>query len=604
MTSRSISRENSLQQEKPWLFPQYHTNGMIKKLSDLENELQNPPELISRNVLDRIQGSMIGLALGDAVGAHVEFKTRDFLIKYPVDDLRGGGTWGLRKGEFTDDTSMALCLASSLVAHRGFNSYDQLVRYKWWFKKGYLSSIGECFDIGASTKRSLLEFEIRQYDFAHKYNISDDQIDYLTPSQSEKFNVICSEKDVAGNGALMRLAPVPLFFYRHPKHAINYCKISARLTHDDQRAYDACRYYGALIVAILRGENKNDLLDNNFYSNHIDWFQYEPLHPDIMKVVQGSYKKEHGYDQGIRGAGYIVNALEAALWAFRFDEGSFEKGVLAAVNLGEDTDTTAAIYGQLAGAYYGYNQLPKKWLKHLYGHNFIQCLSKWIAYEGERWSPDEPEHSTATGQARRQSSIIVELSTNRRPSSTRSTPVFQSNSQQTGETHKKNSKPTSDRVFEITVEQEQNKPARLTASITQPNNASGVLKPQASFHDDGDFRRKSTSKNDVPSIRPKSLLPVASMATSKPTDSSTRLEDTDDVCRWIISLGDEYANYAPNFKKNNVDRFWLLHVVDRDVLREYGVENARHQRTILAQIKELNKQRTTEALTKTNKELS
>ncbi|CAF5052429.1 unnamed protein product, partial [Rotaria sp. Silwood1] len=86
-----------------------------------------------------------------------------------------------------------------------------------------------------------------------------------------------------------------------------------------------------------------------------------------MNIAQGSYKKEGGYDQGIRSTGYVVNALEAALWAFCYDKDSFEVGALAAVNLGDDTDTTAAIYGQLAGAYYGYSKLPRKWLNFLYG---------------------------------------------------------------------------------------------------------------------------------------------------------------------------------------------------------------------------------------------
>ncbi|CAF1036676.1 unnamed protein product [Didymodactylos carnosus] len=191
----------------------------------------------------------------------------------------------------------------------------------------------------------------------------------------------------------MRLAPVPLFFYKHPTQAVEFSGLSGLITHGDQSANDACRYYGALIVGALQGKKKSELLNKDFYSNHEEWFSSKPLHPEILKIAQGSYQKEGGYEDGIRGKGYIVNALEAALWAFWSNEDSFEKGVLAAVNLGDDTDTTAAIYGQLAGAYYGYKNLPTKWVEHIYARNFINCLSKWIAYEGQMYglSPLMPQ---------------------------------------------------------------------------------------------------------------------------------------------------------------------------------------------------------------------
>ena len=146
-------------------------------------------------------------------------------------------------------------------------------------------------------------------------------------------------------------------------------------------------FYGALIVAALRGETKDDLLDEHFYQKHKTWFGGKPLHQDIQKIVEGSYKtKKNGYEDGIRGKGFVVDSLEAALWAFCFDDDSFKKGALAAVNLGDDTDTTAAIYGQLAGTYYGYKSLPQKWVNHVYARDFIMCLSEWIVYEGQRWS--------------------------------------------------------------------------------------------------------------------------------------------------------------------------------------------------------------------------
>ncbi|CAF1461947.1 unnamed protein product, partial [Adineta steineri] len=232
-------------------------------------------------------------------------------------------------------------------------------------------------------------FEQRQKRFAQTHNIPADQLDFLSDCELlEKFNVYCSEDGVAGNGALMRLAPVPLFFYQYPQYAVEFSGRSGLITHGDRKAYDACRYYGALIVAALHGQSKSELLDDDFYRKHKDWFNNEPLIEEIKQIAEGSYKRKSGYEEGIRGKGYIVNALEAALWAFYNDKNSFEKGALAAVNLGDDTDTTAAIYGQLAGAYYGFEQLPRKWADKVYAKNFLNCLSKWVTYEGNKWRPN------------------------------------------------------------------------------------------------------------------------------------------------------------------------------------------------------------------------
>ncbi len=281
---------------------------------------------------------------------------------------------------------MALCLANSLIACRDFNPYDQLVRYKWWYNYGYMSSTGQCFDIGNATRQSIVEFEHRQKEFSREKSVDFQDMDSISDSKNLKdFEVNCSGDGVAGNGALMRLAPVPLFFYRYPSEAVEFSGISGQITHGDRKAYDACRYYGALIVAALQGYKKEQLLDVQFYSNHKSWFGNTELHPEIKSIAEGSYQRKGGYSAGIRGKGYIVNALEAALWAFWSDKNSFETGALAAVNLGDDTDTTAAIYGQLAGAYYGYKKLPKKWAKHVYARKFLEKLSHWIAYEGQNW---------------------------------------------------------------------------------------------------------------------------------------------------------------------------------------------------------------------------
>ncbi|CAF0903981.1 unnamed protein product [Rotaria sordida] len=271
-----------------------------------------------------------------------------------------GGTWDLQAGQWTDDTSMALCLASSLITQKGFNPYDQMIRYKWWYKHGYLSSIGQCFDIDNATRTSLEEFYHRQIQLKKDFNYqTESEIDQLPLDfiKQVQFDLNCSSPSISGNGALMRLAPVPLFFYRKPSLAVELSGQSARLTHGDDIAFDACRYYGALIVAVIHGESKENLLSDQFYDSHQIWFGSKPLHNEIVRITKGSFKRSRDYKDGIRDKGHIVWALEAALWAFESAD-TFEKGALNAVNLSDDTDTTAAIYGQLAGAYYGYWKIP------------------------------------------------------------------------------------------------------------------------------------------------------------------------------------------------------------------------------------------------------
>jgi ADP-ribosylglycohydrolase len=411
---------------------------------------------------------------------------------------------------------MALCLANSLVVRRDFIPYDQLVRYKWWYKKGYMSSTGECFDIGAATRQSLDVFERRQKEFSHTHHIPLDTMDSLSnPQLLSQFLVDCSEKGVAGNGALMRLAPVPLFFYLHPKYAVEFSGISGKITHGDQIAYDACRYYGALIVGALHNMDKKDLLDDNFYSEHKKWFNNEPLHPDIMTIAEGSYKKPDGYSAGIRGRGYIVNALEAALWAFCYDDNSFEKGVLAAVNLGDDTDTTAAIYGQLAGAYYGYEGLPSKWLEFVYARSFIQCLSKWIVYEGERWEPEKSQaFSTVSSTAQAQSNATTGSSSKQNRNFNMHTPS-QCDLQQGPETSSKNSEGPGS-VSQFTHQPipgiDKSRSSKPSTRLTQSNNNNRNTNSSSNTNGASDLR--SASNNPTSSSHSTSTQLQIPMSTS------------------------------------------------------------------------------------------
>lgn len=153
----------------------------------------------------------------------------------------------------------------------------------------------------------------------------------------------------------MRLAPVPMFFAANPADAVHYGGESSRTTHGARECIDACRYYSGLIVGALRGLDKVQLLDKIYEPVPGIW-DHSPLAPKIAEVAAGSFRSA----LNIRGTGYVVQSLEAALWAF-YSTTTFRAGALAAVNLGEDADTTGAVYGQLAGAYYGADAIPAEW---------------------------------------------------------------------------------------------------------------------------------------------------------------------------------------------------------------------------------------------------
>jgi ADP-ribosylglycohydrolase len=167
----------------------------------------------------------------------------------------------------------------------------------------------------------------------------------------------------------MRIAPVALFFAPEPKQAVHNAAESSRTTHGTKAAVDACRYFTGLIIGALQGREKSELLDAYFYpGNEPVYWQENLLDPKIAAVVAGSFKDKQPPD--IKGSGYVVESLEAALWAF-YRSNSFREGALLAVNLGDDADTTGAIYGQLAGATYGAEQIPPEWRSRLTMRDFI-----------------------------------------------------------------------------------------------------------------------------------------------------------------------------------------------------------------------------------------
>jgi ADP-ribosyl-[dinitrogen reductase] hydrolase len=287
---------------------------------------------------DRYRGCLLGLACGDAVGTSVEFMPRGTFE--PVTDMKGGGPFGLQAGEWTDDTSMALCLATSLLYRGGFDPVDQMNRYCNWRSVGYMSSNGECFDIGITVATALNRYLRTRDPFAGD-----------------------PDPKAAGNGALMRLAPVPMYFRASAQDVFRFAGESTRTTHATQEAIDCSRLFGLQLRAALLGASKCDILATAVP---------EPLSAKVAAIAAGSVN-EKSRDQ-IKGSGYCVESLEAALWCFASTE-SFEAAVLSAANLGDDADTTAAICGQLAGAFYGAASIPSHWLKQLVMRDEIETLA-------------------------------------------------------------------------------------------------------------------------------------------------------------------------------------------------------------------------------------
>lgn len=299
-------------------------------------------------IINRAKGSLLGLAIGDAIGTTVEFQKRDSFD--PLTDMIGGGPFDLNPGEWTDDTSMALCLGYSLF-EKGLNLKDQLDKYCLWYKKGLFSSNGKCFDIGIST-REALDFYIQKSEFI---------------------------KDVgenAGNGSIMRLAPVALYFSTDESNKnglqllLKAARLSSITTHPNEKCIESC---AALALIINRALNKKYSDKDKFLDFEENDLLEQINNNEVKNILKGSFKEKTRDD--ISSSGYVLHSLEAALWSF-YNTNNFRDAILLAANLGHDADTIAAICGQISGAYYSYSYIPVKWLNKLKDKNKIEKLAE------------------------------------------------------------------------------------------------------------------------------------------------------------------------------------------------------------------------------------
>jgi ADP-ribosyl-[dinitrogen reductase] hydrolase len=286
------------------------------------------------------RGCLLGLACGDAVGTTVEFSPRGSFA--PVTDMVGGGPFGLAPGEWTDDTSMALCLGASLLHCRGFDARDQMNRYCNWRNVGYMSSNGRCFDIGITVSSALSRY------------LADGEPLAGSPDPRS-----------AGNGALMRLAPIPMYFMADAQATWHFAGESTRTTHGAAQAIACSQLFAWMLREALMGAPREAVLAPRCP---------HPLADALAAALAAGAWRGKPID-AIRGSGHCLAALEAAIWCFANTD-SFEFAVLAAANLGDDADTTAAICGQLAGAYYGVDAIPARWLERLAMREDIDAMAR------------------------------------------------------------------------------------------------------------------------------------------------------------------------------------------------------------------------------------
>lgn len=281
--------------------------------------------------INKAKGSIYGLAIGDALGAPLEFQR--MTEGEGISGFVEGGVHKVQKGQFTDDTSMALALMDSLSSV-GFDLKDQIERYVLWQKQGQYSSKGYCFDIGITTTKAL-----------DKYRITKNPIS----GGSEHYN--------SGNGSLMRLAPVPLFYYKDGVETmISKSLESSVTTHQSDIVLDSLKYFVVIYEKILSGEvDKSKLL----YLTDEEILRFNIQNETVLDLLQ-NFDYHNSDFEDINPSGFVLHSIITSLYSL-YHSKSFKEALLMAVNFGGDADTNGAIAGQLAGAYYGYNNIPSDW---------------------------------------------------------------------------------------------------------------------------------------------------------------------------------------------------------------------------------------------------
>jgi len=311
---------------------------------------------------NRAVDALLGVAVGDALGVPYEFYSREFMDKNPATGMAGYGTHGQPAGTWSDDTSLTLCLADALT--EGYDLINIAAKFVEWRYSNLWTANGSVFDIGNTTSNSIDRL---------KFILQDGKTEQF--SKLKNINIEVEN----GNGSLMRI--LPLLFYVMDKsldEQFYIIKDVSALTHRHVRAAMACHIYLYFAEQLLSGKDKNNAytLTQNVMKEFFSRLPETINECDTFKRILASDIRLLKKDDIISG-GYVVNTLEAALWCF-LKEDNFKKALLSSVNLGGDTDTTAAVCGGLAGIYYGCESIPEEWLSTLARKNEIIDLANRI----------------------------------------------------------------------------------------------------------------------------------------------------------------------------------------------------------------------------------
>ncbi|MGN7811390.1 ADP-ribosylglycohydrolase family protein [Flavobacterium sp. 22076] len=303
---------------------------------------------------NRIESGLFGVGIGDALGVPVEFKSREKLKQNPVVDMMGFMSWNQPPGTFSDDSSLAFCTAESLC--KGYDIEDMALTFVKWMQEGYWGAHHKVFDIGGTTKHSLAR---------------------VVKGESARNSGNFFEED-NGNGSLMRILPLVFYLQKENDIEVIYKKVKevSSITHAHFRSVFACFIYVVYCLEILKDKDKFEAYKEmqNVLSEFLKDKKYNPVEIQLFEKVLKNDIWTYPENE-IRASGYVLHSLEASFWCF-LNSDSYEETVLKAVNLGEDTDTTGAIAGGLAGIYYGIENMPQKWIDNLVRSNDIKDLAK------------------------------------------------------------------------------------------------------------------------------------------------------------------------------------------------------------------------------------
>ena len=287
---------------------------------------------------ENIMTALFGFAVGDALGVPVEFRNREDLKTMPVTDMVGYGTHNQPAGTFSDDSSLTFCLAEALIG--GYDLQRIADNFINWKEKNFWTARGNVFDIGNTTSAAIQRLK-----------------DGVQPDLAGGF-----DETENGNGSLMRILPLLFYIKDMPVNdRFRVTKEVSSITHAHVRSVIACFYYLEFARLIVEGKEKTEiyfLLQDQM----ISFLNEMSINPDEISLFDRLLKQDIANlpEDEIHSTGYVIHTLEASIWCL-LTTNSYQSAVLKAVNLGEDTDTTGAVTGGLAGLIYGFHSIPVDW---------------------------------------------------------------------------------------------------------------------------------------------------------------------------------------------------------------------------------------------------